>query len=556
VLGEDYRVTARRATLEPTAENVARARARTTAWIEQAMQLDSRDALRPADREEFVEAYRAMSSGGAALSALFLRHGDAQGALAAADASESVRVPPGLRTRLARAANGDANAWLDLYRLYATAADVERPELAIDAEVAKAAAWGSAVALYRLAPTTVEGVQPLAGELIEYGMAEVMPLVIAPAVQESPSAANVSGALALVLRAMLMEDEVGQLADARRTFDNAQPIIELGRGFGERIRPSIGRLHYVMGSLEMRGAETARALPLMRTALAAAPSVEAAMALGTLERQQGNLDRSLSALETAMALARKAGNLTAEAEALVAGYEIRRDAGRASEGGQTLNAALTRVLEARDLVSSDAERARVERLLARVLEHFGRGDAARRATQRAYEASQSDARQLSASVLDGARRAFTLGDVDLARESGRQALEADLPPSDAVYVALWLRLLERTLRASSDGTAQALFARLNGTEAWTEALRAWGQGQLSDEGLLRAARNPVQRVEARFYAAMARRASEGTASVSEELRQIAESPAVDLMEITIARDLLAATRQPEPLPLPRDVKLP
>jgi hypothetical protein len=177
-------------------------------------------------------------------------------------------------------------------------------------------------------------------------------------------------------------------------------------------------------------------------------------------------------------------------------------------------------------------------VLAHVLEHFGERAATRRATQRAFEASAADASQLSATVIDAARRALTRRDLQGARIAVTQAVEANLPPEDLVYVALWLSLLELELSVPSDGSVESAFSAMDGATGWSSKLRAWGRGKLADSELMSVARSTAERTEARFYTAMARRVR-GDLTADTDLEKVTESEAVNLVEVGIARDLLA-----------------
>src|SRR6185436_4284338 len=181
-----------------------------------------------------------------------------------------------------------------------------------------------------------------------------------------------------------------------------------------------------------------------------------------------------------------------------------------------------------------AAQAHAERLLARILEHYGDTRGTRRATERAFEASNNDPRQLTATVLDAARRAFTYSDLKSARLAAQRALQAGLGADDLVYVALWLSLVEKRLSVPSDGTAEEAFAAVDDNAGWPSKLRAWARGKLSDSELASAARGAGERTEAAFYSAMAKLS--GGRDMHGELEQIAESSTIDLVEVTIARD--------------------
>ncbi|HEY3668096.1 MAG TPA: hypothetical protein VGL19_18970, partial [Polyangiaceae bacterium] len=78
---------------------------------------------------------------------------------------------------------------------------------------------------------------------------------------------------------------------------------------------------------------------------------------------------------------------------------------------------------------------------------------------------------------------------------------------------------------------------------------------LSDQDLATAARSMSERTEATFYTAMQKLQS--GADSSKDLARVAQSPSIDLVEVTIARDLLAMRGKATPdYKLPANVKLP
>jgi len=558
--GSMQRAATHRALFEPTQKALDGAREANIAWIKRALEISSSEAspVSGLDREEAVEAYRAVRAGGATLVATYLRYGDAQGALDALERGDLSRiVPPGLVERLERAAESDdPGAWSDLYRLYAETDEDNRPETSLDAELGRAAAWGAALELFRAEPRSLRGAGPLALQLTAYGLTEVAPLVLAPALGERPSAQDLSWTLALVLRAVLGEDEIGDHAAARRTFAAAKPILDLAASsqLVGKVRPSPTRLHYVMGALETRAGDLGAARPHVAVAAKEEPSIEAWTMLAAIDRQRGDAKLALDSLDRVVARARKQGDSIAEAEAHLTQFEIHRDQGSTAAAKTELNAALSRALEARRAARSGADQARSERVLARVLEHYGATQDARRATERAYEASRADARQLTATVLDASRRALTLGDLPGARNAVRQALDARIDDEDLVYVALWLKLLERKLGSASDGSADEALAAIDDDARWPALLASWARGKLSDDQLEKSARTRVERTEAKFYVAMGQSIA-GRAEGKQALQEVANSETIELVEVTIARDLLAR-ETPLKLSLPAGVSVP
>lgn len=558
--GTLQRTAANRSLLETNPETLKQAREATVAWIHRGLEFNASETpIRSNfEREEAIEAYRSVRAGGATLVALYLRHGDAKGALDALENGDLTRiVPPGLTERLERAASDDdPEAWGDLYRLFESSEDMNRPETSIDGALSRAAAWGTAVELFRAEPKSMRGAAPLSAQLVEYGMAEAAPLVLAPALGEKPSIDELSWGMALVLRAIITEDEIGDLPAARRTFANAKPILTVAgeKEYAGRLRPSAGRLYYVMAALETRAGELGRALPHVEAAVKTEPSQAAYSMLAAIQRQRGDTQRALSTLDQLVALAKRAGDRAAESEASLTQYEIYRDKGDAAQAQASLTRALKGALDARQQARGSAEQARAERILAHVLEHFGAAQGARRATDRAYEASRSDARQLTATLLDAARRALVLGDLNAARKAVHEGVEAGLENEDLVYIALWLRLVEIQQGVPSDGTVEEALANIDEDSGWPAKLAAWARGKLGDSELTAAARSRVQKTEAEFYVAMSHRKKNG--QVLPKLEEVAGSQAIELVEVAIARDLVARHKGGVDVSLPAGVQVP
>jgi hypothetical protein len=529
----------------------------TLAWLRQALATNIGEApIRSAqERDEAFEAYRALRAGGYTMAALYLRHRDARGALSVLDAAGLERLmAPELRDRLERAADDDdAAAWADLYQFFESARDGSDgllPQALVDA-----AAFGAAQSLFQAEPGSVRAALPLAAELTRHGMAEVAPLVLGPALSEAPSPEALSAGLAFVLRAVVTEEDAGGLASARATFLNAQPMLGLAgeaklRG---RVRPSPARLRYAMAAIEIRHGELERARPLLLSALSEESNGETHMTLVAIDRQRGALKEALGWAEKSVQLAREAGDMLAEAEAQIARFEIYREQRSAAEAAKALEAALTRVLAVQRQSRGGAQQARAERLLARVLEYYGEQRAVRRATERAFEAAGTDQRQLTATVMDAARRGITLSDLLVARTALEKALEAGLSDEDLVYPALWLQLVEKKLRVPSSGAAEEAYASIEDAASWPARLRAWATGKISDAELQAAAKGAAQRTEALFYVAMARHV-QGKDDAKAGLEQVAKSEAIDLVEVAIARDLLA--RPDNKFKLPANVVVP
>jgi hypothetical protein len=548
------------ALLDPSAAALERAHSESLQWTEQALTFGA-EQLPPQshfEQDETIEAFRAIRTSPLTLVALYLRQGDAEGALAALDDENVARITaPSLRERVESAAvENDPEAWAELFRLFESADEAsEEAGLSIDPDLARAAAWGAALELYRAEPQSFRAAMPICSLLLAHGMGEVTPLILEQALEKSNQTREASWALRFVLEAIRQAESLGDLPAARRTFKQAQTLMKFSERtvYGGRVTPSSSRLHFFMGAIEAGAGELERAHPHLELAVKLEPTADALRLLASIDRQRRDFKGALAALERVIEITRGTGDASAQAESHLLRFEVLRDMGESERSEESLESALMLGLSARTSAQTGQELAVAERVLGRVLEHYDARDAARRAAKRAYEASRNDIRQMTETVLDSSRRALTFGDLRAARDSVRRAVAADLADEDTVYAALWLKLLEQRLKVTSDGTAEEAFAQIDANSGWISKLTAWGRGKLSAQQLLALAGSRIERVEATFYTAMS---NPGDARALDKLKEVALSEAIQLVEVTIARDLLAS-RQKHPKPkLPPNVQLP
>jgi lipoprotein NlpI len=554
--GDAQRASVQQALLDPSPQTLDAAMQQTALWLDQAMALGG-ERTPPRDQfeqEARIEVVRAARTAALSAVAVNLRHGNASSALVAIDGENLARVTAsGLRERVERAAEAnDPDAWAELFNLYESS-DPSLGDFGIDPDMARAAAWGAAIELYRSRPDSFEAAIPLSSLLLAHGMAEAAPLLFQQTLTSATRFKELSWVMGYALEAILQAESYGDLAAARRTFTNAEPLIKLAQGDAQRIKPSASNLYYAMGAIESRAGELERAHPHLKQAVALEATPDALRLLASIERQRKDYPNALASLDRVIELTAQPADEAAQAESWLMRFELLREMGQADAAAQSLASALKQSLAARSTGRTGEQLAVAERVLGRVLEQYGEPEAARRAGKRAYDASRNDMRQTTATVLDSSRRALTLGDLRTARDALRRALEADLADEDTVYAALWLRLLEQRLKVPSDGSAEEALSQVDNATGWVAKLTAWGRGRISDERLLEGAENRIERVEASFYVAMSSKTREASLK---RLQEVAGSEAIQLVEVTIARDLVAAAGNAPKPKLPSGVKIP
>ncbi len=504
--------------------------------------------------EEAGEIARSLGTGGAAVVALMLRYGDIGQVVEQIDNSAARRIiDPDLYAQIhAVHSRDDADSWRTLF----AALDEQTRgrvggEIGIDPELLDAAWFSIALEAYRRDPAHVATAVELTRSLSGFGMGEAAPLVLAPTLADSPRPNEVAAVLRALVGALEADARTNDIAGARRTVDASAELLSRAQAAvgNARITPTVADVRLRMAGVLVRGGVLANARPVLQAALSAQPSSEGFVLLAMLERQTG---RPKEALDAAVRAASAAGAEPLDvADAHLIAFEIHRDAGRSSDAQAALTKALEAVSPAVQARGSAAARVRALRTLGRVLQAFGDTAGAKRAFGRALDEMGGDRAVVGATMLQVASNALVRGDLEAARGALRKGVDAGAPIEDLVYGALWLMLVEKQLRATPDGTVSDILDGAVGSSAWVGKLAAWGKGKLSDEALISQAFSESTRVEASFYVAMGRRAAGSTEGDS--LRKVAESPVLDLMEVQIARDLLAPRTS---YALPKGAKIP
>src|SRR4029077_18754636 len=107
---------------------------------------------------------------------------------------------------------------------------------------------------------------------------------------------------------------------------------------------------------------------------------------------------------------------------------------------------------------------------------------------------------------------------------------------------LWVRLLERQLKAPNDGVADRVLTSAMDDPRWIGRIAAFGAGKMDGSHLLAAAQTPTQKTEALFYNAMEHKIVGDAKGADDGLKQVVSSPALDLLEYALAREILDGQR--------------
>jgi len=530
--------------LEPSVEAREEASARTAAWIAQSFEVRRkfRERRVQPEREEAVEALRALGTGPTVLAALHLRDADAQGALAAiekADARDLLR--PDVLASLERVADrAEAPAWLTLLRALRTPSR-DGEDAPQDLELLRTVTFCIAMEAYRLDPTLPEAAGVVAEGLIDLGMPEAAPVVLVEAARAHPEPQILSGAMSLTLLAVLRSAELEDLAAARRTFEGALPLLAMADDpkLSRRTVPSSARVRAAMGEVEIRHGHLKEAEALLAEASKHERSGAILLALSRISAHHQRVADAKEKLRDALTREDMFRDPALRGEALLFQGDLLRDEGDRDGARAVYRRTLEDLARVRPSAEGDL-RARIERLLSRVLDRFGETSAAERALERAYEASSRDKHQVAATVGQQVARAFLRRDVKGAQSGLARGVSSQLSREDLVYYAVWTRLLERepSAKGAAEGLAEKVLAQSADDPRWIGKIAAFGLGKVPAAELLQAARSPAQRTEALFYGALSLRLSGDARAAEGELRKTIAEGGLDLMEVSLARDLL------------------
>ena len=555
----DARAFGERSMLDPSPESLEEARVMVDKWMDSSLEFNAtfRPGLRQSSRDEMVEAYRALRTGAIILAGLYLRHGDAAGAIKAIEGSEARKVTsPELFERLQTAASlSDPGAWRDLASLYSSAAaEGEEEELAMPPEIAQGATWGAVVEAYRAEPTQMATAGPLAMLLANYGMPEGSPLILTPVVKADPKPQILNTALRVVAGIMLEEDSAHDYGSVQRIFAASQELMAIADTVHatHKLDPSPTRIRSMMAALHVRSGNLAAAKPMLEQTLQQEPSLQGYATLAALLFQTGDPSGALVAAKKALAAPDADSSPIGRADLHLLTFNIHRAQRNDSEARASLADALKDALDARSRAQSDMAHAASDRILARLAYYFGDQKAWQRAVDRMLSRAAVDPRVLSMALIEATSTGLLYGDIRTAHKALEETLGA-AAPDDVVYAALWVQLSEQAAKDGDDGITKQALSTVEPSAGWVYHLAQFGLETLDEAGLMAKASNVVERTEAEFYTSMRRRVR-GDRAADAKLAAIAKGPAIDLVETHIARELTQSRSKgawgPPPTALP------
>jgi len=526
------RVALSRALLEPSQAALDDATNATIAWFLAAMHPQASWT-----RWDRVERARAIQSAASTILALHVRDDDPRGALDALDKDDRLRqtAPRHLYAAVAGVADKqDGEHWREVLDALLPTEEGEDDPI-IDRDLLAASLATAAAEAYRADATALKPALTLAELLQSFGMGEASPAVLVATCRAHPEELALDQALFITQRALEAATDADDFAAARRTYRAAEPILAIAEQAKVALKTPPARVRGTMGEIELREGYLDVARDLLKRATAAEASPVLLLDLARIERHDGDLASATAHLKAATVAA---SDPAMRGEIALVSSDILLAQGDAEGARRQLGDALKGLIAVRNN-REPAERARIERTIARIDDRFGLAKNADEALQRALEAAPHDKGQLAATLAVMGSRALVRDDLAAARDALRRAVGADLGEDDLVYFALWERAVERQQHAATDGVADRVFASIGTDGTWASALAAFALGRINGDALVAAAQSPSKKAEATFYVALDRRSKGDRAGADEGLKLVATGAGVDLIEAELARQMLA-----------------
>lgn len=453
-----------------------------------------------------------------------------------------------------------AEAWLALYRAFGRLAspdsedaDSVAPE---DRDLYAFARFRAIQEAYRLAPTQPQIALSLARDAQEFGLADATPFILRDAIVADSPAQAVSFAASLNMRALAGEAEHSH-ARARRMFEALKPLLNIvdKRGAQSRIEPSASTMRTWMADIELRDGYIDAARTLLQAAIASTPDPRALLTLARIEWRDGKRAAAIGHFKQAASTPAFVADKVSKAEALFYAAEVSGDDGD-SAGAKVLYADSLRIVLAARRAGDAQVLPRAERLLAKLLARFGDQKGAARAHRRAFEAAGRTRTEVEATSADVVGAALLRGDVEAAREGLNRALSADVEPAEAVYYALWVRLIERQQSLPASPAVDRVLKGAADEPGWASQIARLGLGKTTSAALVAAAKTPVERAEALFYRGVDAQIAGDSSGARALFEQVVHGEGINLNEWLLAREWLLSDRAIGRGGLPSDVTLP
>lgn len=557
--GADVDALALQSVLEPTPETIKAAEKAVDRWI--AASLAFNDAFvpgtMPSDRDEMFEALRALRTGTSVLAAIYLRHGNAAGALDAIDRTEARKVAsPEFLDRLQTASKSqDGDAWKRLAFMYAqvTAAYDQSDGPMMSPQLAQAAAWGASVAAYRLDPDDIQASAALAVLLPDFGLAEAVPHVIGRAAKKNPTPEALDYFLAMIGALLEQENRVDDYASAQRVFDASKPLLQLGADVAKehKVRVLPAMVIEQMAKIHQRHANVTKAKELLEQAVAATPSLSGYHALAALRFQAGDGVGALDVIQKGLQLQGNRDDPLVRGEMYLLAFAIHRAQGNQAKAKAALESTTEQAFVAQKQAKNEIAKALVDRLMARVAYYYNDTAAWKRSVIRLLEQASENPRVRDMALIEATSMSLLTGDV----QTGVRVLSdasAGARPEDLVYAALWMQAAQQMQQNSADNADDednelteliaTLLQRVPEDIPWEYALARYGLRQINDAQLLEKAKTKLQQTEAQFYIAIRQKQTNPRAAEA-KLHEIANGPALDLVETFLASELTQPTSQ-------------
>lgn len=478
------------------------------------------------------EIIRGLDAGAFTIVAHYFRQGSFEQALETVEES-SARLtldPDFFADMNAAVKRDDARSYRKLYDAFSGNTRARAGgNMGIDKDLFDAATFALLRATLKRAPHDRDTALEFADLLTKLGLPEAVPAVLrepAKGASELELVEIVDAVVAAAQSRSRADDHPGAL----RTLEAGAAILAPLRPKLDRARASLFELHQAYAQELLRAGRLAPAVDSFSAAFELSSDARVLLRRAEVRRALGDYAGARTDLELLLKQT-KDPLFSLQARLSLAITDLALSNAKASEDDLTLATELAQKLTRSQTPA--AVHARAYALLGRAHTMRRKSADAKIAFENALHEAENDSNLLGQTMLEAISSLWLLGERDAMRSAFDFGAAHDAPADAMLYAALWLHYEAAQSGKRPPEELASLLENASELGGWHGKLARFALGKLSEAELSAAATSEVDRVEARFYSAMARRAR--GVDVQKELMDLASARSAELFETRLCQ---------------------
>lgn len=527
--GDRERTAVKRALLDP--EELPSADLRVSTLIDLAITANQefQQTGRRPGAEVADEIIRGLDAGAFTIVSLRFRHRQFEPALEAVkETSAKLTLDPDFFAIMFGATTrDDAKSYRRLYDAYVASVGARAGGASgIDKDLYAAAQLSLLSEVVRRDPHDRETALDLSDLFFTLRVPEAVPAVLAKS-SASASEVELIDMIGMVLGTVRETSEADDHPAVLRTLAAAKPIVKAAsdRVTSGRGKRAIAELHRLEAKELLRAGRLAEASAALTAASESFADSQTKLRQAEVKKSLGDFAGALAELHVVASASDPL--LTAEAHLLSA--QIARFKGQ--DASPSLESAIRAAERAASEPGSTMRRVRALTFEGRARAASGDRAGAEKSFERALTEAAGDSVLTGQALLDALSTLWQLTDLD-GMSKAFDLGAASAGAADLVYAALWMH--HATLQKGGQVPAEvtSILTSASETPGWRGSLARFARGKITEAELVSLAASEVDRVEARFYAAMAKK-TKGE-DVRRELDDIAHAKSAELYEMRLS----------------------